>query len=161
MNGLDTRDVEPARGRRRDEDGRLAREFTSQHDLLQVAARELPGGNIWAGGAHVIALHHRARELANTPHQQQRAARCRRPSVRLQHDVRGDAESRRDARAESVLRDVGDARRDRLSRIAALQPTPCNGDRSVRRRTHSCNRLGELALTVPRDAGDSDDLPTA
>ena len=42
-------------------------------------------------------------------------------AVRLEHDVRGDAEARRDARVQPVLGHVGDAGADRLARVAAAQ----------------------------------------
>ena len=49
----------------------------------------------------------RSRELADRVQPEQRPARDRRATVRLEHDVRRDAQPRRDAGAEPVLGDVG------------------------------------------------------
>ena len=74
MHDLDAGNVEPAGRRRSDEHDGVAGELSREHDLLQVAAGELPSGNVRAGRAHVVALHQRLGELPDLPHEQQRPA---------------------------------------------------------------------------------------
>ena len=114
-----------------------------------------------AGRAHVVVTHQVLRELADVAKLQQRAARGRRITVRLEHDVRGDAESRRDPGAEAIFGDVCNAGGDGLPRITAREAAPSCAHRPLRRRAHARDRLRELALAVARDTGDGDDLAAA
>ena len=122
VHGLDRADVEPARRRGGDEHARLARELAREHDLLQVAARQLPRRRVGPGRrARRSARSARARARGSRRRRSSGPARHRRAAVRLEHDVRGDAEARRDAGAEPVLGHVGDAGRDRGARVAAAK----------------------------------------
>src|SRR5439155_825008 len=56
------------------------------------------------------------------------------------------------------MRDPG---ADRLARVAAAQWTPVHAHLAAGHRTHPGHRLRELALPVPRDACDGDDLAGA
>src|SRR5881392_1441683 len=161
MHGLDPRDVEAARGRGRYEHDRLAGELAGEHDLLQVATRKLSRGDVRPRGAHVVALHQRLRELSDLSQAEQRPTRGRRLAVRLEDDVVGDAQPRREPGAEPVLRHVGDPGGDRLPRVAALQLPPGDADRPGCGYAHPGDCLGELALAVARDAGDRDNLSAA
>ena len=62
---------------------------------------------------------------------------------------------------EPVLGNVRDAREDRLARIAATQATTADADAPRPDVTHAGDRLRELALSVPCDPGDADDLALA
>src|SRR6185295_2453237 len=159
MHRLDARDVEPASGRRRDERDRFPGELPREHDLLQVAARQLPGRNIRARRADVVALDDALGQLTDASHAQHRAERHLRLAVRLQHDVRGNAQTRRDAGAEAVFGNVGDTGTDRGARIAVANTSPPDAHLPGSRRTHPDDRLRKLALTVARDASDAHDLP--
>ena len=46
--------------------GRL-RQFAPDDEFLQIAARQRPGGNVAAGGAHVVILDHLFGEVAALP----------------------------------------------------------------------------------------------
>jgi hypothetical protein len=82
-------------------------------------------------------------------------------AVRLEHDVGCDAQAGRDPGAQTILGNVSDAGRDHAARIPASHTTPADLDRSPRRRPHADDRLGKLALTVPRHACNRDDLAAA
>ena len=71
---LDRGDVEPARRRRDDEHARAAVELAREHDLLQVAAGQLPRRQLGAAAAHVVALDQRRGELADRAEPKQRAS---------------------------------------------------------------------------------------
>ena len=73
--GLDARHVEPARRGGGDEDDRLPRELPGEHDLLQVAAGELPRRDVRARCAHVVAVDHTLRERADLAAEQKRPPR--------------------------------------------------------------------------------------
>ncbi len=55
VHGLDGADVEPTRRRRDHEHARPTLELAREHDLLQVAARQLAGGCAGPGRLHVVA----------------------------------------------------------------------------------------------------------
>src|SRR3989442_9552651 len=128
MHGLDSRYVEPPRWSRGHEHRGLSRKLPRQHHLLEIAAGKLPRRHAGARRAHVVAIDDVAREVADATEAQQWPARHRRAAVRLEHDVRGDAQTRGHTRSEPVLRDVGDAGRDRLARIAAAETTAADRD---------------------------------
>ena len=151
VDGLDRADVEPARRRRDDERLRSARELPREHDLLQVAAREEPGGRVRPGAADVVAADELRRPRGD-PAEEEKRPPGDLPAVRLEHDVRGDAEARRDAGPEAVLRHVRDTGPDRGPRIAVAQPFPVDLDDARARRPQAGQHLGELALPVARDA---------
>ena len=56
MHGLDRADVQAARRLRDDEDERVVLELAAEHELLQVAAGEVPHGRRRPGRLHVVAL---------------------------------------------------------------------------------------------------------
>ena len=142
MHRLDARDVEPASRRRRDERDRLSGELPREHDLLQVAARQLPGRNIRA--RRPIRRKRSMTRSASSrmrAHAQHGAERHLRLAVRLQHDVRGNAQTRRDAGAEAVFGNVGDTGADRGARIAVANTSPRDAHLPGGRRTHPDDRL--------------------
>jgi hypothetical protein len=61
----------------------------------------------------------------------------------------------------AVLRDVGDAGVADLGDGATREVVALERDASARRRPQPDDRLRELALTVPLDAGDAEDLARA
>ena len=152
MDGLDRADVEAARRRRGHEHAWLARELAREHDLLQVAARELAGRRQRPRCLHVVALDHLDGAVANAPEPEEGAGGV--GAVRLQRDVRRDAEAGRDAGVEPVLGHVGDAGRDRGAGVARAESIAADAHGARRERPHAGDRLGELALPVARDAGD-------
>ena len=81
VHGLDRGDVEAARRRRGDEHARLALELAREHDLLQVAARELARRQLGAAAAHVVALDQRRGVLADRAQAEQRASRDRAAAI--------------------------------------------------------------------------------
>ena len=122
MHRLDRADVEPARRRRGDEHARLARELAREHDLLQVAARELRAPACRAPAPHAVARDQRRRRARGCGRRRRSGpARRRRAAVRLEHEVRRDAEARRDARCRAGPRARTRRRRDRIARIARPQ----------------------------------------
>ena len=78
--------------------------------------------------------------------------------VRLQHHVRRDAQTRRDPGSEPVLRNVRDSRVDSCPRVARVRDAALDPDFARGRMTHPADRLRELSLPVPGDAGDGQDL---
>src|SRR5581483_12062130 len=73
-------------------------------------------------------------------------------------EVGRDAEARREAGAESVLRNVRDPGSDRGARVAGPQRLAANADEPLRGRADARDRLGEFALAVAGNACDRDDL---
>src|SRR5262249_56604892 len=73
-------------------------------------------------------------------------------------EVRGDADARRQPGSEPIFRDVCDTGGDRAPWVARPRGLPGHAHRAPRRRPHPGNRLGELALPVPRNTRDGDDL---
>src|SRR5205823_12772933 len=99
--------------------------------------------------------------LADVLQPQQRPAGGRRLAVRLEDEVRRDAEARREARAEAILGDVRDTGADRGARVAASDRATADEQRPFACGAEAGDRLGQLALTVARDACDRDDLALA
>src|SRR5919204_363881 len=97
-------------------------------------------------------------EPADPAEREQRTKRHRRPAVRLQHDVRRDAQPGRNARAEPILGNVRNPGADRSTWIAAAQVPVRDPNAPLRRRAHAGDRLGQLALPVAGDAGHRHDL---
>ena len=120
VHGLDGAHVEPSCRLRSDQHLRVALELPAEHELLEVAAREVPRRCVRPGRLDVVPLHQRARVLPDPPEGEKRAARGGRRAIRLQDGVPRDADRGREAGPEPVLRDVRDAGGDRLARIAAL-----------------------------------------
>ena len=96
--------------------------------------------------------------LPHSSQSEKRPARKRAGSVRLDDDVARDAEARSEPCSEPVLGDVGDAGQDGLAWIAASQASAGNLDAPGADVPHPRDRLGQLALTVPRYTRDADDL---
>ena len=92
---------------------------------------------------------------------EQRPARRGPPAVGLEHEVRRDAQTRRNPGAEAVLRDVRDPGRNRRTGVAAAQPLAADSHRALGGRAHARDRLGELPLAVAGDACNGDDLTGA
>ncbi len=109
------------------------------------------------GAADVVAADELRRSCGDPSQEEERAPRDL-SAVGLEHDVRGDAEARRDARPEAVLRHVRDTRADRGPRIAVAQPFPVDLDDARARRAQAGQHLGELALAVARDPRDAEHL---
>src|SRR5581483_10415254 len=102
----DRPDVETARRRRRDEELRAARELAGEDDLLQIAAGQLAGLRVRAGRCDAVAADQLDCAVAHRAQAQERPARRMPLAVSLQREVGRDAEARREAGAESVLRNV-------------------------------------------------------
>ena len=73
VNGLDGADVEPARWLRGHEHLRRPLELAAEHELLEVAAREVTGRGLGAWSLHVVLVDERARRLAHAAGDEQRA----------------------------------------------------------------------------------------
>ena len=158
VHGLDRADVESACRRGDDEHLRPPRELAPEDDLLQVPARQHACGELGPAAAHVVPADELDGALADPAEEQERPARDTAAPIRLEDDVRRDAEARRDAGVQPVLGDVRDARRDRLARVAAAQAAAVDRDDARGERPEARDRLSELALAVPRDAGDAEHL---
>ena len=117
MHGLDRADVEPSRRLRSDQHLRVALELPAEHELLEVAAREVPRRRVRPGRFDVVPLHQRharARAIRRSARNGPREAGGR--AIRLEDGVPRDADRGREPGAESVLGDVCDAGGDRLAR---------------------------------------------
>ena len=113
---LDRRDVEAARRRPRDEHARARAELARDHDLLQVAAREVVRLLVGPGRLDLERLDrlHAVRPHRREP--QERPARVR--AERLECEVHRDREARSDAGAEAVLGHIADPGLERRPRVA-------------------------------------------
>src|SRR5438552_16814084 len=160
VHGLDRADVEATGRRRGDDEPWLAGELPREHDLLEVAAGEQARGRRRAGSRDRVAADQIDRTIADRSQSQQRTMRCVLLAVGAQHEVRGDAHAWRDARAEPVFRHVRDAGSLRRARVAAELP-PSDAHLAVGLVADAGDRVGKLALAVPGDARDRDDLSGA
>jgi len=158
---LDRADIETARGRGDDERARLAGELAADHDLLEVAAREVAGLRLRPRRLDRIAGDQRGGALEDAGAPQERPGAHVGVAVGLEDDVRGDREARRDSRPQPVLGHVRDAVGNCVARVARAQRDARDRHVSGRQRPQPGERLGELALAVAGDAGDADDLAAA
>src|ERR687885_30600 len=80
------------------------------------------------GSRDAVAADQLDRALTDPAQAEQRPARDRALAVRLEREVRRDADARREPGAEPVLRHVGDPGRDRRARITGAEPLPGDAD---------------------------------
>ena len=146
----------PARRRARDEHARARAELTRDHDLLQVAARQVVRLLVGAGRLDLEGLDRLHGPGAHRPEPQERPEGV--GTKRLEREVHGDRKTRSYTGAESVLGHVGDPGLERRPRVTRAHQASLDADRAGRVRPQTGDRLGQLALAVAGDAGDGRDL---
>ncbi len=130
VHGLDRADVEAARRCGDDEHARAAPENSrASTTFCRLPPESWRAERGRAGRLHVVPANQLDGPVADVPEAQERADRVLVVAVRLEHDVRRDAEARGDARVEAVLRDVRDAGPDRRPRVACANGLAADADR--------------------------------
>ena len=138
--------------------GQLARD----HDLLLVAAGQVPDRHVDAGRAHVEAPRPaRARVVGDRAAPRSTPRRERRAAVAVEHEVVGDRERRDQTVLAAVLGHVADAQLVDLARRQPADVGAVDRDAAADARAHPGDRLDQLALAVALHAGDAEDLAGA
>ena len=139
----------------------LARQFTRQHHLLRIPARQAAGQSVHRRCAHVISgdlfVSITGDRFAIRP----AAARERRIADALEHQIFGDGEVSKHAHPVTIrwnMREAGgaDRVRARVGGVLSADANPAGGWPA-----QPGDRLLKLRLTVPGHPGDAQDLPRA
>ena len=154
-------DVEPVGRLVVDHQARVVRELARQHDLLDVAARERPDARLRTGRPDVVlgdlpdrvALHLALADGAAPPERGLADA--------LQDEVEADRERGDRPLTEAVVADVPQAHPLALPDREAGDGDAPEAHVPGRRRALPRDRLRQLTLAVPVDAGDAQDLAGA
>ena len=159
---LDRPHVEPRVGWAARRDARVAFDFTRDHDLLLVAARQRRGPRERSSAAHVERLEKPPRACDQPARKEPAETRVGRLVVVVERDVLGEREVEHEPAAR--WRSSGMWPRPASSALRApsfvisLPPTVTRPAWDFRRPGHG---VDQLRLAVPVDAGDPDDLACA
>ena len=154
---LDGADVEAAgRLRRQQEYQRIQGQLARQHRLLLVAARQAGHRRVGAGRADVVRLH----PLLGDAGHEVAAQQAESPVLvqRAEQQVLGDAELQVAAHRVAVLGDDAHAPARQRARRLAGDVGAADQDTAGGGRAQSGQDCAQLALAVPLDAGQADDL---
>jgi hypothetical protein len=141
-----------------DDEVRLLGGLAREEEALQISAREQPNGCV-GRGADSKGGEETLREAPRLAPVDEDVPGDRRATVRLEHGVLRGGHAPDQALSEPVLGDVTDARVDGGARVRVAEVAAADGHAAARERPQAGHDLGQLALAVPGDAGDPEDLP--
>ena len=161
MDELDRSDVEPSRRLSGYEDARVALDLTGDHDLLLVSAGEGRGKRGRRPAAHVELLQEATRERDQATRPQPAEPGVGLVPVLVEPDVLGEREVEDEPALLPVLGDVADPLVEALAGRVARDVLAGDADDAALGLRQPGERVDQLGLAVPVDAGDADDLSRA
>src|SRR2546428_5514065 len=158
---LGRRDIETARGLADDDEPRLLGDLAAEAALLLVAARQRADDGARVRRPHVELLREAVAVLRDRVALQHAASRVRQLVLLSKDEVVGDVERHDEAFDAPFLGNVCDPALTGPSRIVVRDIDAADGDRPVDDRTQAEDALRELALSVPSDSRNAQDLALA
>src|SRR6267378_2890715 len=154
-------DVEATRGLRDDDELRPLRELAAEHHLLLIPAGQVRHDRARVRRSHVVLRGEPPAVLQNGDGIEHAVTRERRPVLLSEDEVVGDGESEHEAFEVTILGDIGDAAGPGPFGIVLRYVDVPDADRACGRPAQAEDALRQLALSVPSDAGDTEDLAGA